>query len=209
MNRKTGRRIVRAADLAGTFVFAVEGALAAIHAGFDPVGVLTLAFVTAMGGGIIRDVLIGSLRPAAFADWHYSAIVLGAASITWFTYPVFGTPLVWTRIVLDAAGLALFVVAGTQKALSHNVHPLPAVFLGTVGAVGGGAARDVLLGEVPRILHVDVYASAAFLAACVVALAHAARFGPRQCAIFAGGFCFALRIVAVAFGWQLPRLVGG
>lgn len=204
----SGRAVVRVADLAGTFVFAVEGAFAAIHAGFDPVGIVTLAFVTALGGGIVRDLLIGGMRPAAIADWHYPAIVLGAALVSWIAHPVLGAPTGWTMIVLDAAGLALFAVAGTQKALDHAVHPLPAIFLGTVGAVGGGAVRDVLLGEVPRILHVDIYASAAALAAALVALTHAARRDPRLGATLAAGACFALRIAAVAYGWQLPRLIG-
>ena len=203
-----GRVIVRVADLAGTFVFAVEGAFAGIRAGFDPVGVLTLAFLTAVGGGMVREVLIGAARPAAIADWHYPAIVLGASSAAWIGYSLLGATQGWLMIALDAAGLALFAVAGTQKALDHAVHPLPAIFLGTVGAVGGGAMRDVLLGDVPRILHVDIYASAAFLAAAMVALTHATHRDPRLGAILAASACFVLRIAAVAFNWQLPHLVG-
>ncbi|UIJ44181.1 TRIC cation channel family protein [Sphingomonas cannabina] len=196
--------IVCVADLAGTFVFAVEGALIAIGAGFDPVGIVTLAFATALGGGVIRDLLIG-IRPAAVADWRYGMIVLGAAIATIVLHPLAGTLPTWIMIVLDAAGLGLFAVAGTEKALDHGVHPLPAAFLGTVGGVGGGAIRDILLNAVPRILHVDIYASAAFLAAVIVVLGRSAGANARIVALLAGSACFLLRVVAVALAWQLPR----
>ncbi|MGK6318380.1 trimeric intracellular cation channel family protein [Sphingomonas sp. DT-204] len=196
--------IIRVADLAGTFVFAVEGALIAIGAGFDPVGIVTLAFATALGGGVIRDLLIG-IRPAAVADWRYGMIVLGAAIATIILHPLAGTLPSWIMIVLDAAGLGLFAVAGTEKSLDHGVHPLPAAFLGTVGGVGGGAIRDILLNDVPRILHVDIYASAAFLAAAIVVLGRSAGANARIVALLAGAACFLLRIAAVALAWQLPR----
>lgn len=199
-------RIVRAADLGGTFLFAVEGALTAIAAGFDPVGIVALAFATGLGGGVARDLLIG-VRPAAVSDWHYGAIVLSAAVATVLLHPLAGAVPPWIMLVLDAAGLGLFAVAGTEKALDHGVHPLPAAFLGTVGSVGGGALRDMLLDEVPRVLHADIYASAAFVAAVIVVLGRSMNANARAIAIVAGASCFALRIAAVAFAWQLPRFV--
>src|SRR5689334_20915427 len=102
-----GLAIVRIADLGGTFIFAVEGALTAILAGLDPVGAVALAFVTAVGGGIIRDLLIGVGRPAAISDWRYTAIAFGAAAVTWSLFPMLGEPPFWIMVVLDAAGLAL------------------------------------------------------------------------------------------------------
>ena len=112
----------------------------------------------------------------------------------------------WPVTILDAAGLSLFAVAGTGKALEHRVHPLPACFLGTVGAVGGGVLRDLLRGEVPHILHSDIYASAAFVAAAIVAGGRALGLSTRAVAVLAGTTCFALRLVAVAYDWQLPKI---
>jgi len=202
-----GSAIVRVADLAGTFVFAVEGAFTGIEAGFNPIGVLALAFVTAVGGGIVRDLLIGGSRPAAISDGRYALIVLGAALAAWMYYPIAGEPPYWLMVVLDAAGLGLFAVAGTQKALDHGVHAVPAIFLGTVSGVGGGAIRDLLVNEVPRLLHTEIYASAALLA--VIVASTRTKNHARLMAVVAGSSCFALRVAAVAFSWQLPRLVGG
>jgi uncharacterized membrane protein YeiH len=182
----------------------MEGALAARRAGFDLFGILVLAFVTALGGGVVRDVML-DLRPAAIARPEYAAIVIVVALVIALPLAaLLGPATSWPVIVLDAAGLSLFAVAGTEKALDHAVHPLPACFLGTVGAVGGGMIRDVFLGEVPHILHKDIYASAALLAAVIVVIGRALKLPPRQLALVAGLTCFALRLVAAAYGWQLP-----
>lgn len=196
------RDIVRIADHAGTLIFA----LAAIAGGFDPVGVLVLVFATALGGGVMRDILIG-IRPAAVQGWEYAAIVLVGAAGTWLLYPLLGDVPVWAIIVLDAAGLALFVVAGTEKAIAHDIHRLPAIFLGTLGGVGGGVVRDMLLNVAPRILHTDIYPSAAMLGAAIVVLGRQAGGLARLVAIIGGLACFAVRIAAVAYGWHLPWLV--
>jgi uncharacterized membrane protein YeiH len=204
--RSIGARVVRIADLAGTGVFALEGALAAVRAGFDPVGILVLAFVTALGGGVARDVMLG-VRPAAIAGPQYALLVILAALVMMLPVSVTGPIEGWPVIALDAAGLALFAVAGTEKALDNGVHPLPASFLGTVGAVGGGVIRDLLLGQVPHILHSDIYASAAFLAAVIVVAGRALGINPRRAAVVAAAACFAVRLAAVAYGWQLPRVL--
>ncbi len=199
--------VVRVADLAGTFLFALEGGLVGIAAGLDPVGVLVLAFLTALGGGLIRDVLIGALPPSAVSDWHYAAIVLAAAAVVWgFHSALFVVPPMML-IALDAAGLALFAVAGTDKSLDRGIHPLVAIFLGTVSGVGGGALRDIVINEVPRVLRTDIYASAACLAAIIVVLGRLANLSPRLVAIIAGLACFGLRMAAVSQGWALPRLL--
>ncbi|WP_439817408.1 trimeric intracellular cation channel family protein [Zavarzinia sp. CC-PAN008] len=207
--RKAGTRagalVVRVGDYAGTAVFALEGALAAAAAHFDPVGVLALAFVTSLGGGVMRDVLIG-LRPAAIADWRYALIALTASLVVWWALPYAHAVPPAVIVALDAGGLALFAVAGTEKALDHGVHPLPATFLGTLGGVGGGVTRDILLNEVPRILHTDIYASAAFAGAVIVVVARAARIDARVAALVAGAACLAIRLVAWNLDWHLPRL---
>lgn len=198
-------RIVRTADLAGTLVFAVEGALAAANAGLDPIGLMVLAFVTALGGGLIRDLLIGAIPPAAVNDWIYSIIVVLAAAVVWALRPAAAAIPPPLLMGLDAAGLALFAVAGTRKSLDHGLHPIPAIFLGTISGVGGGTMRDILLTQVPRVLRMDIYATAAMLAAAIVVVGHVGRLPPRVTAIVAGLACFGLRVLAVLNDWQLPK----
>lgn len=197
-------RVVRTADLAGTFLFAVEGALTGLTVGFDPVGVLVLAFLTALGGGLIRDLLIGATPPAAVADWHYAVIVIAAALIAWlFHGAIARVPEPW-MVALDAGGLAMAAIAGTEKALVHRIHPLVAVFLGTVSGAGGGTLRDIAINQVPRIFRTDVYATAALIAAAIVVLGRLLGFPARITAMLALFACLAIRLFAHAYHWHLP-----
>lgn len=199
-------RIVRMADLSGTFIFALEGGLTGIAVGLDPVGVLVVAFLTALGGGLIRDLLIGAVPPAAVASWHYAAIVIAAAVAVWtFHAALLGVPS-WLIVALDAAGLALFAIAGTEKTLDRGIHPLVAVFLGTVSGVGGGTLRDIVINRVPGVLRTDVYASAACLAAVIVVTGRLTGLPPRATALVAGLACFGLRLLAWHYQWALPHL---
>jgi uncharacterized membrane protein YeiH len=183
-------------DLVGTLVFALEGAMRAIRGDLDFLGLLVLAFVTAVGGGIIRDLLIGATPPAAIRDWRYLGIaILGAAAVSLFYQWVQAIPdqLI---ITLDAAGLALFAVAGVEKALDYQMHPVMAVVMGGITGVGGGTVRDLLL-----------YASAALAGGVVMVLLLKAKL-PRAIAMAGGGSaCFLLRMVAVARHWNLPQLL--
>ena len=194
-------------DLTGTLVFALEGALRAIRSELDFLGVLVLAFVTAVGGGIIRDLLIGATPPAAIRDWRYFGVaILGATAVTFFYQWVQAIPdqLI---VTLDAAGLGLFAVAGVEKALDYDMHPLMAVVMGGITGVGGGTVRDLLLAQVPSVLRKDVYASAALAGGVVMVLLLKVKV-PRALAMAVGGSaCFLLRIVAVARDWNLPRLL--
>jgi uncharacterized membrane protein YeiH len=198
-------RMIRAADLAGTFVFAVQGGLAAIGAGFDPVGTLVLAFLVGLGGGVIRDVLIGATPPAAMLDRAYPIVVIAAAGVAWSFAAYVGHVPALLLTALDAAGLGLFATVGAEKALDRAVPALPAIFLGAISGVGGGVVRDVMLNTVPRVLYADIYATAAMLAAVIVVLGRAARL-PRAALVVAAALaCFALRMAAVIWGWQLPH----
>ena len=194
-------------DLTGTLVFALEGALRAIRSELDFLGVLVLAFVTAVGGGIIRDLLIGATPPAAIRDWRYFGVaILGATAVTSFYQWVQAIPdqLI---VTLDAAGLGLFAVAGVEKALDYDMHPLMAVVMGGITGVGGGTVRDLLLAQVPSVLRKDVYASAALAGGVVMVVLLKVKV-PRALAMAVGGSaCFLLRIVAVARNWNLPRLL--
>src|SRR6476661_3492559 len=109
-------------DLGGTFVFAISGALAAVNRRLDVFGILVLSFVAGNFGGIIRDVLIGSVPPAAVNDWRYLAVSLLAGAITFYSYSAVDR-LRSPMLVFDAAGLALFAVSGAQKALAFGLNP--------------------------------------------------------------------------------------
>ncbi|MBT2185977.1 trimeric intracellular cation channel family protein [Sphingobium nicotianae] len=198
-------RITRVADLAATLLFALEGGLVAIAVGLDPVGVLVVCFVSALGGGLVRDILTGALPPAAVSDWHYAVIVIVAAAAVWTLHGVLAGLPGSLVVALDAAGLSMAAIAGTEKSLDRDIHPLVALFLGTVSGVGGGAIRDVIINQVPRVLRVDIYASAACLAALIIVIWRLAGLPARPTAIVAGLACFGLRMAAATFGWALPH----
>jgi uncharacterized membrane protein YeiH len=201
-------RLLFAADIAGTLVFAVEGAMAAVNGNLDLVGIMTLAFCTALGGGIIRDTLLGALPPASLRDWRYPTIVLSAAVLVFFLHAgVRAVPILYIQ-VLDAAGLAIFAIAGTEKALLHKMNPLIAVLLGTSTGVGGGTIRDVLLNQVPTVLRFEVYASAALLGSICMIIATKVRLPSTWAASVGGVICFLLRVVSLLRHWNVPRALG-
>lgn len=200
------RRLLLIADWIGTLVFAVEGALAAIEGELDLLGLMVLAFATALGGGIIRDVLLGDIPPNSIRDWRYSAVAFsGAAAAFLFYHSVRQVPAP-VIVDLDAAGLALFAVSGASKALDFKLHPLLAVLMGGITGVGGGTVRDVLLARVPAVLRADVYATAALAGAAVMVVGCKLNFSRRWMMVCGGAVCFALRLVSVHEHWNLPRI---
>jgi uncharacterized membrane protein YeiH len=199
-------RLVVAADLCGTAVFAAEGAMMAIASHLDLLGILVAAFVTALGGGILRDILLGSLPPAALRDQRYTIAVFIAAAVAASLYTALPGISGPTLLMLDAAGLALFTVVGTQKALRAGLRPLIAAMIGCIAATGGGAIRDMLLNQVPGILRVDFYATAALAGAAILIICRGAGFPPRRAALVGGGACFVLRVFGAMFHWHLATL---
>lgn len=194
-------------DLIGTFVFAVEGALAGINAGLDVFGLMVLAFVTALGGGTIRDLLIGAIPPNSIRDWRYATTAFAGGGAVFFFHEFIQQVPLHLLITLDAAGLALFAVSGAGKALEFGITPLLAIMMGAVTGAGGGTIRDMLLARIPAVLNSDVYATAALAGAAVVVLAIKSKM-PRGMAMTAGAaVCFALRMVAVWHGWNLPKVI--
>lgn len=204
----TGSSLLLALDLAGTFAFALNGALTAIRvARLDVVGVVTLGMVTALGGGILRDVLIDSLPPATFSDWRY---LLVAASGSLFA---FGFGARWSRTpgpvqLLDAAGLSLFAVTGASKAIEVGMGVGQAVILGAVTAVGGGTVRDVLIGRVPVVLRSELYAIPALAAAGVVVVTDRTGVYGVPAAIGAALLCLAIRVLGLRYRLDAPRPPG-
>ncbi len=190
-------------DLSGTFAFAISGAVAARDKGLDVFGILIVAFTVACGGGIMRDVCIGSIPPAGLSDWRYLAVAMMAAIIImsldslskWLNRPV---------LLFDALGLSLFAVSGARKALAFGHNPEAAILLGMITAIGGGVIRDVLLTRVPVVFQKEIYASAALAGAGVVVMGN--YFGWHNDLVFPAGFllCFTLRILALRYHWELP-----
>jgi uncharacterized membrane protein YeiH len=197
--------IVLASDLAGTFIFAIEGAVAAMHSGLDLLGVMVIAFVASLGGGVTRDLLIGATPPNAIRDWRYPALTFASGLLT-FVFHTYaqGFPDLWL-MVLDAAGLSLFAVAGVEKAMLFGVNPFVAALMGTVTGVGGGVIRDMLLARIPSVLQTDIYATAAFFGAVIVLIARRFGLSPAMAGIVGGLACFVLRVAAATHGWHLPR----
>ena len=195
-------------DLAGTFVFALDGALVALRvARLDIVGAITLGMVTAIGGGIIRDLLIGAVPPATFSDWRYLAVATAGGLIA-FLLGNRLERLAKPITVLDAAGLSLFAVTGATKALAFGLGAGQAIILGAITAVGGGTLRDVLVRRIPAVLESGLYAIPALIgAAMTVAAISGGVFGPIT-AVAAAATCFLVRMAGVRYGLNAPRPPG-
>ncbi|MBR8743240.1 trimeric intracellular cation channel family protein [Nocardiopsis sp. MG754419] len=196
-------------DLMGVFAFALDGALTAIRtARVDIVGVMALGVVTAIGGGIIRDVLLGA-TPATFQDWRYLVTALTGAMLAFFLSRQL-THLHKPILLFDAAGLSLFAVIGATKALEFGFGPLQAVLLGVITGVGGGTIRDVLLNRVPTVLSANshLYAIPAMLAAGIVVVAHLIGFATWWVAVVGALVCFAMRVLSLRYRWNAPNPPG-
>jgi len=191
-------------DLLGTFVFALSGAAAGVKHRLDLFGVLVLSYAAGNAGGITRDLLIGAVPPAAISDWRYLGVSLLAGIVT-FWRPSIIDRLRSPVLLFDAAGLGLFAVAGTQKALAFGLTPVMAALLGMLTGIGGGMTRDVLLAEIPTVLRADLYAVAALAGAAVVVIGAALRLPSTTAVTIAGAvLCFGLRFIAIRRGWHLP-----
>jgi len=191
-------------DLLGTFVFALSGGLRGVQRRLDPFGVVVLAFVAAVSGGVLRDVLIGATPPVALMSWHYLAVSGVAAGLCYFAHrPLIrlATPIA----VTDAIGLGLFAVVGARKALNAGLSPLMAAVLGMLTAIGGGIARDILTARTPMVLRGEVYALAALAGACIVTFGAAADIPDALTAPMGAFLAISLRLAAMRHGWSLPR----
>mgnify|MGYP001498898974 CR=1 FL=1 len=193
-------------DLIGIFVFAISGALLAVRKNFDVFGIAVLAEVTACGGGLFRDLVIGAVPPAAFTDLGYFVTPLLAATLVIFLHPQVERIQAAVN-VFDAAGLGLFCVAGTIKAYEYGLGLTASACLGLATAVGGGVLRDVLANEVPSLLRWDrdLYAVPAIVGAALVALCIRydvlTPFTSGAAVITA----FVLRLLAMRYHWRAPR----
>lgn len=196
-------------DLVGIFAFALDGALTAIRtARVDIVGVMSLGVITAIGGGIIRDVLLG-VTPATFQDWRYLVTALAGATLAFFLSGQL-SQLTKPILLFDAAGLSLFVVIGATKAMELGFGPLQATILGVITGVGGGTIRDVLTNRVPTVLSANshLYAVPATLGAGFVVVVSVFGFGAGWVAVVGAVLCFVVRVLALRYRWNAPSPPG-
>jgi uncharacterized membrane protein YeiH len=197
------KTLVLVADLAGTFVFALSGALAGVERRLDLFGVLVLSFAAGCFGGLARDLLIGAVPPASISDWRYLGVSVVAGLVTFYRPSAVSR---WRSSVLvfDGAGLAFFAVAGAQKALAFGLGPAMAALLGMLTGIGGGMTRDVLLREIPTVLRADLYAVAALAGAATVVVGGLLRIPSTVSMVVGFALCFGLRLLAIRRGWRLP-----
>lgn len=191
-------------DVLGTFVFALSGAEAAKEKKLDLFGVLIVSFLTACGGGIIRDICLGISPPAGISHWPYLALTL-LATLTVVSLHQFISQIKYPVLLFDALGLSMFCVAGTQKSLFHGQNYEVAVILGVLSAIGGGIIRDILLGRIPVVLRKEVYGSAALIGSIIVVIVDFFKFDNTIGAWMAITVCFIVRYLSIKKKWNLPR----
>ena len=196
--------LILALSFAGTFVFGLSGGIAGVRTHLDAFGVVVLAIAVGMAGGVVRDLLIGR-PPESFRDWRYLAAA-GAAGAVAFLAPRSIERSQRQLDVLDAAGLALFCVAGASAALDFRVPPIQAVVLGAITGIGGGMLRDILINEVPQVLRGGLYAVPALLGATVVVAASEAGLQSAIFPLLGMLVCFTVRLVALRRDVNLPTL---
>lgn len=193
-------------DLIGIFVFALSGGLLAVRKNLDIFGIAVLAEVTALGGGVFRDLIIGAVPPAAFQNMGYFLTPLVATLVVFFLHPEVQR-INGTIQFLDAAGLGLFCVTGTAKAHDYGLGAVADIALGMITAVGGGVARDVLAHELPSLLRWDraLYAVPALVGAGAVAVLIWLNALDGVTGTLAALVAFTLRMLALRYDWRAPR----
>ena len=195
--------VTLALNLAGTFAFGLTGGIQAVRKKMDLFGVLVLSVATGLGGGIMRDILLGHIPPATLSDWRYPAVAsLGGIIIfVWFARVIHHGKFL---TAFDAVGLGIFTVTGTTIALGSGLNPAASALLGMLTGVGGGVLRDVLAAEVPLIFRSEIYAVASLLGAVIVIVAFETGLLGPPAEITAAAAVFGLREVSVRRGWKIP-----
>ncbi|WP_026897626.1 trimeric intracellular cation channel family protein [Daejeonella oryzae] len=193
-------------DLLGTLVFAVSGALAASDKNMyrDIFGVAFTGFVTAVGGGTLRDMILG-VRPVWVADGNYLIVVtLGVLLALFFKY--YFLKFRRTFFLFDTMGIALYTIVGVQKSLAFGVSPLAAIILGMFSAVMGGVIRDTLINEIPLIFRKEIYATACLSGAALFVLLKSLGVDDNVNAFSGVILIFMIRILSVKYKWTLPKV---
>ena len=191
-------------DLIGTAAFAASGAWVGVRKHMDLFGVLVLGVVTAVGGGTLRDLLLGDIPPFSLQDETYIYIAITVSLVVFANrkrFEAFEKPLLY----FDAIGLGTFLVIGTTKALEFQMGLLSAVIMGVMTGTAGGILRDVLANQVPLILRREIYASACIAGGVLLVVLEQAGAGRIASVLLAAGTVIALRLLAIRYEWGLPK----
>ncbi|WP_299120031.1 trimeric intracellular cation channel family protein [uncultured Tenacibaculum sp.] len=197
--------IIYAIDIAGTFAFAISGALVAMKKDFDVFGVIIIAFVTAVGGGMIRDVLINAHPINWIGDINYIWTILTAVGAT-FLFRSKIAPLRKTMFLFDTIGISVFTLLGLQKGLNYELHPFVALVMGMVSAVFGGVIRDVLTRKVPLIFKKEIYASACLAGGVIYLILGNFNLNEDLRFILSAAAIIIIRTVVVKYELELPKI---
>lgn len=189
-------------EVLGTLAFASSGATRAIRKRYDVFGLLVLAFVTSIGGGTLRDILIGDLPVAWLNDFTLITTVIVATAFTYF-FNSFMDKLRWWVFIFDAIGLGLFTLLGVEKGLELGFSPFVCILLGVLSASFGGVIRDLLSGEIPLLLRKEIYASASILGAALFLIMDLFSAPLTINYVVSGSAAVALRVLSYRYGWSL------
>ena len=197
--------VIYVLDILGTFAFAISGALVALDKKFDIFGVIIIAFVTAVGGGMLRDVLINAHPINWIGDLNYLYTIFSAVLFT-FLFKSKIAYLSKTMFLFDTIGISVFTLLGLQKGLSYELHPLVALIMGMISAVFGGVLRDVLTAKIPLIFEKEIYASACLVGGVTYLVLNYFKVDENINFIISAFVVITIRAVAVKFSLELPRI---
>jgi len=192
-------------DILGTIAFAISGVLVALNKRMDAFGILIIAFVTAVGGGTLRDVLIGETPVSWMKDMTFIYVVIASTIFA----VVFRSKIDYLRkslFLFDTIGIGLYTVVGVEKGISAGLHPIICIFLGTMSACFGGVIRDILCNEIPVIFRKEVYAPACILGGATYFVVIKLPIASDFVFVIAGAVVITVRLIAVRFKISLPNL---
>ncbi|GAA4465821.1 trimeric intracellular cation channel family protein [Nemorincola caseinilytica] len=192
-------------ELTGTGLFAISGAIAANKKSKpDWFGVTFIGFITSIGGGSIRDILLGSYPLSWVADEKRIYVIIAGIVFTSLFFNVL-LRLRKTLFIFDSLGIAMFTILGTEKALAYHVAPFIAAIMGMFSAIMGGVMRDVLTNEIPVIFRKEIYASACLAGALVYLALNTMDLSRNMCLLVSVSVIFGIRVVAVKYRLSLPQ----
>lgn len=193
-------------DLAGTIAFAISGALTAIDKKLDLFGIFIIASVTAIGGGTLRDVLIGDFPVGWLHSNHVIIYYILAATILTIIFKKQLNYLRKSIFLFDTIGIGVFTLIGIGKGLSFGLSPLACILLGTITACFGGVVRDILCNEIPVLFHKEIYAMACIMGGLIYFVFRWLHFPPDTLSLISIATTISIRILAVRYNWSLPKV---
>lgn len=191
-------------DLLGTFVFAITGGLKAVKYNLDILGIIVLSIIVGVGGGVIRDLILGYNPPNVFRDEIYLIVCLAAGLLVFFFSYLIERKIRFL-LIFDAVGLGVFALIGANRAASYDMGPLGVIMMGTITATGGGLLRDVLVREIPIIIKKDFYASAALVGCIFYLIADHYQLPNLIKIVMPILITTSLRLTAIIFNINLPK----